>query len=300
MGWTGIRILGPGDVDSLMDPLLMVEEIRRVLMDEEAVEAPRTSLEHGGSWFGVMPAAGRGFYSLKLVGVYPGNPGRGLPLVRGRLLLVNAQSGEVLLDADAGPATGWRTAAATALALELLGGTRGVLGMIGAGVQARYHLEVLTRLYDYTRVLVYSRSRGRAEDLARRYNGSAASLEEVLRASDVIVAATTATEPVVRGSMLGEDVVVASVGAPKPVRELDGETLSRASCILIDTPMVLEESGDVTPKTAPRRKIAELRGLLRGREKCPGSGVRVYKSVGRPLFDLAAAILLHDRLEHVP
>ena len=175
-----------------------------------------------------------------------------------------------------------------------------MLGVIGAGVQARYHLEVLTRLYDYTRILVYSRGRARAEDLARRYNGSFASLDEVLRESDVIVAATTATEPVVHGSILGDNVVVASVGAPKPVRELDRETLSRASCILIDTPMVLEESGDVTPETAPSHKLAELRGLLKGEEKCPGGGVRIYKSVGRPLFDLAAAILLHDRLEHVP
>lgn len=289
--------LDAGDVDRLADPEGLVEDVERLLASG-ASAPPRLSLEHRGSWLGVMPAAGQGFYAVKIVGVYPGNPGRGLPLVRGRLLLLDAETGEALLEADAAPATGWRTAAATAAALRLLGGTSGVLGVVGAGVQARYHLRLLTRLYSCSTVLVASRNKARAWELAKSYGGEAVSLEKLLRRSDVVVAATTSPSPVVLGGLLRSGAVVASVGAPRPVRELDREVLLRARCALVDTREgVLRESGDLDEEAVGETgvELVELGEALRGR-KCGWGDIGLYKSVGAALLDLAAALHLYRRL----
>ena len=288
--------LDPGRIDSLVDPARLVDDVARVLTGD-ATAPLRASLEHRGSWLGAMPAGGLGYFAVKVVGVYPGNPARQLPLVRGVLLLFDAETGELLMEADAAPATGWRTAAASALALRIMGYRGGgTVGIIGAGVQGDYHARVLARIYGYDELLVYSRTMSRAEKLAEKHGGRAASLEELLRRSDVVVAATTSQKPVVLGRLLKEGALVVSVGAPRPVRELDAETVARAGCVLVDTREgVSSESDDVEGA----ERLVELGEALRG-EACRYREVGVYKSVGTALFDLAVAIHLYERLQASP
>ncbi len=283
-------------IDKLVDPAKLVDDIARVLTG--GAEAPlRASLEHRGSWLGAMPAGGLGYFAVKIVGVYPANPIRNLPLVRGVLLLFDAETGDLLLEADAAPATGWRTAAASALALRLMGFRGGgTLGIIGAGVQGEYHARVLDTVYGFDEFLVYSKTWAKAEEMAKRHGGRAVELEELLRRSDVVVAATSSREPVVRGELLQEGTMVVSVGAPKPVRELDAETVKRAGCILVDTREgVLVETEDVEGA----EELVELAEALKGRE-CRFGELRVYKSVGTALFDLAIALHLYERLQASP
>ncbi|MDM7275343.1 MAG: ornithine cyclodeaminase family protein [Thermoprotei archaeon] len=282
------------NVDRLVDPRGLVGLIERVLV--EAPKPPRrVSLEYEGSWFGVMPAYGPGYYSVKIVGVYPENPQRGLPLVRGLLLLVDSKSGDVLLEADAGPATGWRTAAATVVALKLMGYGGGVLGVIGAGVQADYHVRVIRNTLGFDKLLVYDIIEAKAKSLAVRYGGSAADLRKLLESSDAIVAATTSREPVVMGRMVRSGALIASIGAPKPVRELDEEVVVRSRCLLVDS---VEGVKAESEEWMPAAQLVELAEALRG-VKCEWGDVRVYKSVGYSLLDLAVALHLYDMAKRV-
>ncbi len=285
--------LGAGDVDSLVEPEELVEDVARILSSSEAVAPLRASMSYRGAWFAAMPAAGGGFFAVKLVGVYPGNPGRGLPLVRGLLLLFDAETGEPLLEADAGAATGWRTAAATALALRLMGGDRGVLGVVGAGVQAEYHLRVLSRVARFNGFLVYSRRPWRTAALARRYGADVVdSLPRLVRVSDTLVLATTSTRPLVDApEALGK--AVASVGAPRPVRELGRGLLVAARCVVADTVEgVASEAGEYEPGLF---ELVGLGDLAAGRRRCRWGGARLYKSVGTALLDLAIALHLYRR-----
>ncbi|RUM46760.1 MAG: ornithine cyclodeaminase family protein [Hyperthermus sp.] len=284
--------------EKLMDSVVNVEELvshfKKVIASSKSLAVPpRLTASTTSSWLAAMVAVGEGFQAVKIVGVYYSNPSRGLPLVRGLALLFDEETGEVVLAADASPLTGWRTAAATAVALEVLRATEGVLGIIGAGVQARYHGRLLTRLYNYERVLVYSRSPEKASRLAAEIGGErASSLESLLSNSNVIVAATDSRRPVVKGSLLRPGTIVASIGAPKPVQELDAVTVERARCVLADTRRgVLEESGDI-PGTGV--KIVELGEALRG-EDCDHGDVAVYKSVGTALLDYAMLTYLYSR-----
>ncbi|MEB3847006.1 MAG: ornithine cyclodeaminase family protein [Desulfurococcales archaeon] len=293
----GFRVLDEGSVEELLDWGL-IDYIRDVLLGD-AVAPLRASLEYGGSWFGAMPAAGLGVIATKLVGVYPGNAGRGLPLVRGVVVGFDASTGDPLVLADAGPLTGYRTAAATCLGLELLGYRGGGrAGLIGAGVQGFYHARCLLEHYGVEELVVYDVNTERAKGLVERLGGPAklGSLEEIYE-SRVIVTATTSKEPVVQGSLLREGTWVASVGAPRPVWELDEVTLSRAGCVLADTREgFMEESGEALhlPENV---RVADMRSVVRGEEECTPGGLRVYKGVGTALFDLAAVLQLVDKLQ---
>lgn len=286
-------LLNDRAVELLVDPGRLVEEIRRALLDPTAVEAEREAITIGGSWFAAMTAGDDSIVSVKNVGVYPGNPQRGLPLVRALTLVFDSRTGEPLLAYEANSATGLRTAAASLLAAKLLGARKGgVLGIIGAGAQATWHGLVFKRLLPPSEILVHSRTRGRAERLASMLGGRAVGLEEANRESDILVAATSSREPVVLGELLRTDAIVISVGAPAPVRELDETVRRRARCLLADTrPGVLRES----PDGEGWERVVGLDELLRGKACSPGD-VRVYKSVGRPLFDLAISRLITKRL----
>ncbi len=287
------HILTGKQVDELVEPLQLIDGIERLL--KAGFTAPRRlAVTHRGSWIGVMLAVSQGYFAVKVVGVYPDNVSRGLPLVRGILNLFDANSGEVLLTAPAEEATGWRTAAASALALRLMGyHGGGTLGVIGAGVQAEYHVRVIGKVFGYDELLVYSRTREKAERLAARHGGSYAELEELLAKSDVVVAATTSRTPVVKGKLLRRGAYVVSVGAPRPVKELDEDVVKRAGCVLVDTREgVMAESDDV-PGWA---RVVELAELVRGETECRFNEIAVYKSVGTAVFDLAIAIHLYERL----
>ncbi len=288
-------VLTEEQVDSLVDPLELVETIRQVLLQD--TEAPlRSSTEKHGSWYAAMVAGGLGYFSTKLVGVYPENPRRGLPLVRAVLTLFDAITGDPLLLAEAGAATGWRTATATLLALDLMGvSDLDTLGIIGAGFQARYHVRAITRLYKPRKILVYDQVKKKVSDFLVEFPmANESSIEELLSAADVIVSATTSTVPVIRGEIVKSGAVVASIGAPRPVRELDDDVKRRARCLLADTVEgVMAETDDAVGF----EKIVDLQMVLRGEDNCEWGDIRVYKSVGTALFDHAIAIYLYEKLD---
>src|SRR5207237_5848959 len=96
---------------------------------------------------GLMPAHRGGetpYYALKEVCVFPGNPARGLDTHLGAVMLHSGATGELLMIANASAITAIRTAAVSALATKLLARDDAkTLAIIGAGVQARTHLEAI-------------------------------------------------------------------------------------------------------------------------------------------------------------
>ncbi len=272
-------------MDSLVDPGELVEWIRRAYLSESAVPQ-RTAMSIGDAWIGSMPGyvAGMG-YALKVVGIFP----RSEPRVRGLVVLANPETGEFPAVIDGSSLTGWRTAAASALAYGLMGGGRiGEMAVVGTGAQAAYHVLVFRRLYSPRRIVVYGRTPGRAEALAGRL-GVEAGEGDGYHDADVVVAATNSREPVLRGSRLAGGSVVLSVGAPRPVRELDDGLLARARCALVDNVEgVLTETDDRAPR------LVGLGDALRG-APCEWGDVKLYKSVGYALLDVAAGWYIYSR-----
>jgi ornithine cyclodeaminase len=186
---------------------------------------------HGSRWFSIKVATG--FYR---------NPERGLPVTAGAVWVFSAETGLLeLMIVDNGYLTELRTGAAGAVAADLLARTSvRTAGIVGAGSQARFQLEALLQVRNPDRILVASRSADRArayaEEMSTRVGRRievAASVEQLVRASDLIVTTTTADSPVIRTEWVGAGTHITAMGADMPhKRELEPALLGRAKVVV--------------------------------------------------------------------
>jgi alanine dehydrogenase len=89
--------------------------------------------------FRAMPALGDGLALLKWVTSFPGNSARGLPVVRGEVLLSDAETGEELAVIECSSVTSLRTGAAAAVSAQVLAPERAKsVGIIGCGVNGAW------------------------------------------------------------------------------------------------------------------------------------------------------------------
>src|SRR5437763_2129247 len=247
--------------------------------------------EYGG-FFGVMAACGRGL-GAKLVTFYPQN--KNVPTHHAMILLFRPETGEPLAVMDGRLITEMRTAAVSAVATRLLArADPKVLTILGSGVQARSHLEALRLVREFTEVRVWSPRN--AERFAREFRVLAAtSPEEAARGADVIVVATAATTPVLRGEWLAPGAHINDVGAARPNwRELDDEVLRRATIYVESREAALKESGDVI---AAGKEPVEIGEVIAGKQAARASadGITLFKSVGIAAEDVAAADLVYKK-----
>jgi len=116
-----------------------------------------------------------------------------------------------------------------------------------------------------------------------------------VRGADVIVVATSATTPVLRGEWLAPGVHINAVGATRPNwRELDDEVLRRATIYVESREAALKESGDVI---AARKEPIEIGEVIAGKQRGRTSAeqITLFKSVGVAAEDVAAADLVYQR-----
>ena len=109
---------------------------------------------------GLMPAWRGGesqVFALKAICLLPGNPARGLDTHQGTVTLFDGETGVPTAILDASAITEIRTAAVTAVATDTLAREDArVLAIIGAGVQARAHLDALRTVRDFDEIRVYA------------------------------------------------------------------------------------------------------------------------------------------------
>ncbi|HEY3663159.1 MAG TPA: ornithine cyclodeaminase family protein [Chthoniobacterales bacterium] len=259
---------------------------------EQPVRLVLPVAKHAG-FFGVMPAFGGGALGAKLVTFYPNN--EGIPTHHAMILLFRPETGEPLVTMDGRLITEMRTAAVSAVATDLLARREvGVLAILGAGVQAQSHLEALRIVRHFREVRVWSPRRG--GEFAKKFDVTgAATAEEAVREADVIVVATAATSPVLKGAWLSAGAHINAVGATRPNwRELDDELLVRAKLFVESREASEKESGDVI---AAGKIFAELGEVIAGSK--PGresdEEITLYKSVGVAIEDVATAALVYER-----
>ena len=290
--------------------LLNEEDVRAVLRMEELIPAMKEALrnlsagrvdqplrvvlpipEHNG-FFGVMPAYG-GPLGAKLVTFFPNN--KGIHTHHAMILLFRPETGEPLVTMDGRLITEMRTAAVSAVATDVLARTdASVLAILGSGVQARSHLEALRTVRKFREIRVWSPRN--ANEFARQFKiTSATCAEEAVRNADVIVVATAATTPVLKGDWLSAGAHINAVGATRPNwRELDDDLLRRARIYVESREAAMKESGDVIAAGQIVAEIGEvIAGSKNGRES--DEEITLFKSVGVAVEDIVAANLVYQR-----
>jgi thiomorpholine-carboxylate dehydrogenase len=188
-----------------------------------------------------------------------------------------------------------RTAAVSAVATRRLTapGIR-TLAILGAGVQARSHLEALRMVRDFDEVRVWSRTPERAIRFARE-NGvrAAASAEACVRGADAVVTVTSSAEPVLRGEWLRPGAYVNAVGAVGPARRELDDAAMQAAIVVESREAAAQESGDII--LAGAAVHAEIGELLEDTRKSTGAARIVFKSLGMAVEDITAAALVYDK-----
>ena len=274
----------------------LVPAMARALADLSAgrvVQPVRTMLPvESQGFFAVMPAY-TGALGAKLVTFFPDN--RDLPTHHALIVLFRPETGEPLVVMDGRLITEMRTAAASAVATDLLARRdASVLAILGAGVQAGSHLEALRLVREFREVRVWSPRSGRA--FAERHGVLASgSAEEAVRGADVVVVATASRTPVLRGTWLAPGAHVNAVGAVRPDwRELDDETLRRARLYVDSRAAAVQEAGDVIAAGAPFAELGEVVAGTRPGRQAAGE-ITLFKSVGVAVEDVVAAELVYRR-----
>jgi ornithine cyclodeaminase/alanine dehydrogenase-like protein (mu-crystallin family) len=251
------------------------------------------TIEEGKRYLGVMPAVAEDAMGLKAVSFYPGNAGTALPTHLAMILLFRPDNGEPLAVMDGRLITEMRTAAVSAaVTRHLASPVSRVLALLGSGVQAEAHLEALSRVRHFDEVRVWSRTPEHAERFAREHGARAMDAESAVRGADVIVTATNAVEPILKGAWLKRGAHVNAVGSPRPTwRELDDDAM--ANVLVVDSrEAVLKESGDVILSKA--KIYAEAGEIFDGSKTVSASETTVFKSVGLAIEDIATARLVYE------
>ena len=248
----------------------------------------------------LMPATDGELAITKLVTVHPGNGGRGLPSIQAEVLVLEARTGRRLFLLEGAAVTARRTAALSLLAAQRLAPVpAGPLLVVGAGVQARAHLEALAAGLGGPEVYIAARTPAHAAALAAdaRRQGlpaqAVAAPEEVLDRATVIVTATTSRTPVLP-DRVREDVLVIAVGAYQPdMAELPPALVRRARLYVDTLEGAQAEAGDLIQAGVDWSQVTPLEQALD--DPRPERGPVVFKSVGHALWDLAAARLAWEQ-----
>ncbi|RMG48606.1 MAG: delta(1)-pyrroline-2-carboxylate reductase family protein [Acidobacteria bacterium] len=245
----------------------------------------------------LMPATDDRLAVTKLVTVHPGNPDRGLPTIQAELLVIDAATGERLGLLDGQTVTARRTAALSLLAAQHLAPRpAGPMLIIGAGAQARAHLEAFREGLRVAEAYIASRTPMRAEALAEY--GQCLGVRtrvvdhptEILDQVTVIITATTSSTPVLPETVR-QDAFIAAVGAFRlDMAELPAALIHRARLYVDTLDGARAEAGDLIQANVDWRRVTSLGEALD--EPRPLQGLVVFKSVGHALWDLAAARLV--------
>lgn len=248
---------------------------------------------------------------IKIISYFRDNPRHGLPPILATLSLYSAETGKLLALMDGTYLTAVRTACASAMATRVLARAETpVLGVLGAGTQARTHIRALGRVRAIQRVLVWSPSGVSAiyvkEELEEEVGCEILpqeSVEAVVREADILATVTAAAEPILKAEWLQPGAHVNAVGSHRPdARELGSDTVQRAVVVVDSRDAIDSECGDILlameegaiTRDHIRGEIGEvLAGAKPGRTG--DREVTLYKSVGIAVQDVAAAALVYRR-----
>lgn len=241
----------------------------------------------------LMPASDDGIAITKFVTVHPANAARGLPSVHADVLVLNARTGERLLLLDGEIITGRRTAALSVLAAQTLAPDNdGPLLLIGAGTQARAHLEAFVAATNVREVYITARTLAHAEQLAERgrqlgiHATAIANGAAMCAQARLIVTATTSSEPVLP-TAVRPDAFIAAVGAFRAdMAEIPPELVQRCHLVVDTFDGAQAEAGDLLRANVDWQQVQPLQAVLDLPPPC-GRPV-LFKSVGHALWDLAA------------
>jgi ornithine cyclodeaminase len=305
-------VLSREDVAALLPMKAAIEVVAGAMAATSRGEAElplRSIMDAGGpNKMGIMPGMMHNppCHGIKLVSLFPANAAAGYSSHQGAMVLFEPQHGTAVAIMDGGPLTALRTAAASAVATcALARENSAVLAIIGAGEQARHHLDAIIAVRPIKELRIASRTEksaaGFADHARHLYPELTVSygtdIKTAVDNADIVCTVTNSPVPVLMGEWIKPGAHLNVVGASIPTkREVDDELVLRSQVFVdfrrstfaqageivdmikageIDASHIVAEIGEVLNKTAPGRS--------------GDSAITLYRSLGIASQDITCA-----------
>lgn len=198
-----------------------------------------------------------------------------------------------------------RTGAAGGVAAKWLARPEArVAGIFGSGWQAQGQLEALAAVRRLERVKVFSRNAEKVARFCDRMGKKlsldvtpAASAEDAVRGSDIVVTITTSATPVFDGEWIEPGTHINAAGSNSLLRrEIDETTVRRSDVVVVDSrPSAMKEAGDLLPSLEKGRlhagALTELGEVIAGIRpgRINAEQISLFESQGMAMQDLIIA-----------
>jgi len=300
------RIVSIGELMGAMEDAFRAKAMGKVSMPTKVyIELPEGDFRTMMAYIPDLKMA-----CVKVVNVHPSNPAKhGLPTVMATIVLIDPDTGRPLAIMDGTYLTNMRTGATGGVAAKYLARKNSkVIGMVGAGSQARTQLLALNQVFKIEEVRVCAKTRMECERFVKDMEPLGLkilineSVEEAVRGCDIIVTTTPVTSPLVKNEWVEEGMHINAIGADaKGKEELDPEILKRAKVVVDDYEQACQYGELNVPVSKgifkPEQIHAELGEIIIGRKpgRISDEEITVFDSTGLAIQDLAAAALVYRR-----
>ena len=296
-------LLREADVEKLLTmktTLELVERVHREYSTGQAIDVPRERTRLPKSALHILQGAVPSANVLGYKAYTSSKEG-----IRFLVYAFNAERGNLDAVVEANHLGMMRTGAAGGVAAKWLAREDArVAGVFGSGWQAHSQIEALAAVRKLERVKVYSRTREKLEKFCAEMRGKtkldvvpAASPEEAVKGSDVVVTITTSATPVFSGDWLAPGTHVNAAGSNSLLRrEIDETTLRKCDVVVVDSrPTAIKEAGDLLPALEKGRlhtgALVELGEVIAGVRpgRTRADQTTLFESQGMAMQDLIIA-----------
>ncbi len=296
-------LLSESDVERLLTmprTLELIERVHREYSTGNATDVPRERTRQPKSALHILQGSVPSANVLGYKAYTSSKEG-----VRFIVYAFNAENGKLDAVVEADRLGMTRTGAAGGVAAKWLSRPESkIVGIFGSGWQAEGQLEALAHVRKLERVKVYSRTAEKVAKFCDRMSKKlsleivpAASPEDTVKGSDIVVTITTSATPVFDGKWLGDGTHVNAAGSNSLVRrEIDETTVNRSRPVVVDSrPSALKEAGDLLPSFEKGRlhagELTELGEVIAGMRpgRTSAAQVTLFESQGMAMQDLIIA-----------
>jgi ornithine cyclodeaminase len=269
----------------------------------------------GGNVFGLMHSYLGNIQSVgaKVISVFPGNHGTQYDAHQGVVVLFDTEHGCLRAIVDATSVTAIRTPAVSGVATRLLSNPEaGDLAILGAGTQARGHLEAMLQVRPIQRVRVWSLPFDQMYEFAQSQSQkfgipieAVESAQVAVEGAEIICTTTSAPEPILMGDWISPGTHINAVGSSFPTtRELDTKAVVQSRLFVDRRESTVNEAGDfLFPKQEGaidedhiQGELGEiLTGKIKGRKR--KEEITLFKSLGLAIEDLASAHHIYQKAQ---
>jgi ornithine cyclodeaminase/thiomorpholine-carboxylate dehydrogenase len=269
--------------------------------DVQAPGRPEISIP-GKGFILSMPAYQSGMLvSVKTVCVFEGNLSLNLPNHLAVINLFDSETGKPVCIMDGTYITAIRTSASAVLSVKLLSRAESKIATIlGAGVQGREHLKLLSMVRNLEKIFIGSLYFADAQHLAASHENAIPidNFESAVRQSDIVCLCSHSNTSIIEMDWVKPGTHISSVGYAPPEGELPKE-IAKLHSLFVETRAAFEqppvgcgELAGLDPDSG-----TELGEMLLGMQpgRISNTEITVYKAMGIAMEDMVAANLAYER-----